>query len=90
MMMTTHFFNSTQNSVMLGLNGQSSAQSNNSRPGGTSGSVQNSKTIAQAKLRKQRANRGASNPMQFDHNGLNSQDYSILNTSTNHGRQQSL
>jgi hypothetical protein len=49
-----------------------------------------SRTVAQAKIRKQRANRGVSNPMQYDNN-LSSKDYSMMNSSAiSHERQQSL
>jgi hypothetical protein len=36
--------------------------------------------MAQSKIRKQRVNRGVSNPMTYENN-FNSQDYSILNQS---------
>lgn len=39
------------------------ASMNSSGQSGGGGNTQISKTIAQAKLRKQRANRGASNPL---------------------------
>jgi hypothetical protein len=53
-------------------------------------SHQVSKTMAQSKIRKQRASRGVSNPNQYENN-FNSQDYSILNhTAISHDRNQSL
>ena len=62
MMMKTQFFNSNQNNMGI-INSMNSTQN-------ASGATQISKTIAQAKLRKQRANRGASNPMQYEHNQI--------------------
>ena len=41
---------------------------------GNSNAPNVNKTIAQAKLRKQRQTRGASNPMQFDHNNVSLND----------------
>ena len=69
---------------MMGLS------SNTRHNPGSSNSSAISKTIAQAKLRKQRANRGVSNPTQFDHNNVsvNGQDY--LHNTTQHARQQSI
>ena len=77
MMMTTQFFNSTQNSNMMGLNGSIKLN-------GTTGSAAISKTIAQAKLRKARAQRGNSNPPTQFENNLTTHEYN------SHARQQSL
>lgn len=86
--MTTQFFNSTQNNPNMLSNINNSGTSNS---GNNSGSSSISKTIAQAKLRKQRANRGASNPnnpmhQQLDHNiSLNGThaDYQHMNSGGN-------
>ena len=68
---------------------------NNSNQGGGN-NTQISKTIAQAKLRKQRANRGASNPIQQQHENSMSingnGDYQNMNATVyiNHNRKRSI
>ena len=60
MMMTTQqFFNSTSNNNQMISSMNSSAQN-------STNANSHIKTIAQAKLRKQRQNRGASNPIQHE------------------------
>lgn len=82
MMMTGQYFNQTQNSGMRGIDNLMKGNSNNPQTV--------SKTMAQSKIKKQRINRGISNPMQYE-NSFNSQDYSILNQSAiSHDRNQSL
>ena len=49
------------------MTSMNSSGQNSNQGGNSNNNTQISKTIAQAKLRKQRANRGASNPIQQQH-----------------------